>query len=122
MDAVKYFEEKRRMFDKLGRIDLECEGVSCNECPFATRNNGKDLNCDHFELVYPELAVEIVEKWSAENPQKTILHDFLEKHPNAPLRESGLPKYVCPNLLGYIDMEKESCPDCVGCWNRPLEG
>ena len=114
MDAIKYFKEKKRMCDKIKR--------DCYKCPLGQTNNGRKANCEGLQLGYPEESVEIVEKWSLENPQKTMLQDFLEKHPNAPLRESGLPKYVCPNLLGYIDMEKENCPDCVGCWNRPLEG
>lgn len=109
MDAVKYLKERSRM----------CKNhTCCSSCPL----NEEARDCRNTEKINPEEAVEIVEKWSKENPQKTILQDYVEKHPNAPLRESGLPKYVCPNLLGYIGMEQGTCPDCLGCWNRPLEG
>lgn len=122
MDAIKFLKERRRLLNSLGRTGEKCYGVSCGECPFDKRNNGTNSYCGDFESDYPERTVEIVEKWSKKNPQKTILQDYVEKHPNAPLRESGLPKYVCPNLLGYIGMEQGTCPDCLGCWNRPLEG
>lgn len=114
MDAIKYLKEQKRM--------CETYQIDCEECPFFESFDGENVKCDEFPFLNPGRAVDLVEKWSAENPQKTILQDYVEKHPNAPLRESGLPKYVCPNLLGYIGMEQGTCPDCLGCWNRPLEG
>lgn len=123
MDAVKYFEEKRRMLDSLGRTEGACHGVECSYCPFSQKNNGVEIYCDGLEILYPERAVEIIEKWSQEHPRKTMLQDFLEKYPKARLEKNGTPKDVCPENLGYC--EEIYCHtnkgDCLACWNRPLE-
>lgn len=117
MDAIKYFEEKKRMLDSLGRKSRICSGVNCSDCPFYAFKRG--LLCGEFEFGYPEEAVAIVEKWSQEHPQKTMLMDFLEKYPNAPLK-NGVPRFTCPRHLGYTDIEDICGGKCVDCWNRPL--
>ena len=123
MDAVKYFEEKKRMLNSLGRTGGECGGVRCSDCPFSHKNIGGELYCEELEILYPERAVEIIEKWSQEHPQKTFLSDFLEKYPKAKLCENDSPYGTCPENLGYC--EETYCEtnklDCVACWNRPLE-
>ena len=123
MDAVKYFEEKRRMLDSLGRTDRVCYGVECSNCPLHSQNNGRGLNRGELEAIYPEQAIEIIEKWSQEHPRKTMLQDFLEKYPNAKLLKNGIPNSVCPDNLGYCGDINCSLfeGDCVACWNRPLE-
>ena len=124
MDAVKYFEEKRRMLDSLGRTDRVCFGVECSNCPLHSQNNGRGLNCGELEVIYPEQAIEIIEKWSQEHPRKTMLQDFLEKYPKAKLFNDGTPYRICPEDLGYCDEVDDCKPytrDCVACWNRPLE-
>ena len=123
MDAVKYFEEKKRMLNSLGRTNGQCDGVKCLDCPLSSKNNGIDISCLELETSYPEEAVAIVEKWSKEHPQKTFLSDFLEKYPKAKLCENHSPYGTCPENLGYC--EEIYCEtnklDCVACWNRPLE-
>ena len=125
MDAVKYFKEKRRMLNSLGRKFKICGGVLCSDCPFSNINNGKGLPCSDFEAEYPEEVVAIVEKWAAEHPPKTMLQDFLERYPNAPLDKIDGTPIICPYEIGY----EERCLDrdcndigCVKCWNRPIEG
>lgn len=109
MDAVKYLKERKRMFGILGTGD-SCLGLSCSKCPF---NAKKGCVINEIE------SVAIVEKWSAENPQKTMLQDFLEKYPNARVDSKGRP-VSCPVNLGYpTDCKSVKCSDC---WNRPLEG
>ena len=122
MDAVKYFKEKKRMLNSLGRTKWGCYGVECSNCPLYFNNSGIKVNCEEFELSYPERAIEIIEKWSQEHPQKTMLSDFLEKYPNAQLDKSGTP-CVCPDELGYCEGRycKPNELDCVKCWNRPLK-
>ena len=122
MDAVKYFKEKKRMLNSLGRTEGRCYDVECSTCLFCSKNNGIGVGCGELELSYPERAIEIIEKWSQGHPQKTILQDFLEKYPKAKLRDNGTPNF-CPEYLGYC--EEAYCykndRDCVKCWNRPLE-
>lgn len=104
MDAVKFINELSRMCEsETGCIGCPAKGV----CHLIPRNI--------------EQLVSIVEKWSKEHPQKTMLQDFLEKHPNAPLDDDGTPQ-ACPDKLGY---SKYGCSVvdkyCKKCWNRPLE-
>ena len=125
MDAVKYFKEKTRMLNSLGRKFGKCDGASCLNCPLASMNNGKGLSCSDFEAEYPEEAVAIVEKWAAEHQQKTMLQDFLEKYPNAELAKDGTPFGLCPFRLGFT--KYEGCctyeyNKCFKCWNRLIEG
>ena len=125
MDAVKYFKEKRRMLNSLGRKFQRCGGVLCSDCPFSNINNGKGLSCSDFEAEYPEEVVAMVEKWAAEHPQKTMLQDFLERYPNAPLDKSDGTAIICPYEIGYEEQCLDrNCNDigCVKCWNRPIEG
>ena len=110
MDALKYFEEKRRMLNSLGRKEGVCFGVRCDKCYFKTKTG-----C----IVHQIESVEIVEKWSAENPQKTILLDFLEKYPS--VNVYAIVGIICPDQLGYV--KNENClgnGECYACWNRPL--
>ena len=116
MDAVKYFEEKRRMLNSLGRKSACCIGVNCKDCPLSSFNAKHGSLCDAFEIEYPAKAVAIVEKWAEEHPQKTILTDFLEKFPKANLNNEGIPS-ICPHYLGY-KYECDKC--CIDCWNRPI--
>lgn len=115
MDAVLFLKEWKRMCD-----DMSCCVGGCpiniefaDECGVAVREN-------------PEKAVEIVEKWSRENPVKTMMDDFLEKFPNAPKDEDGTPIHCCPYYVGYV--LNRGCPEvdgremeCIECWSRPLE-
>lgn len=116
MDTIKYFNEKKRMLNSLGRISGRCNLVNCEDCPLSSFNAKHKLSCSAFELEYPEEAAAIIKKWAEEHPQKTILMDFLEKYPKARL-DKGIP-IICAKHLGYI---KECDSYCTECWNRPLE-
>lgn len=104
MDAVKFINENARMCKEMG---------SCSKCPA--------YGCCTVNPKNAEKLVEIVEKWSAEHPQKTMIQDLLEKYPNVPLAEDGFPQQLCPHYLGYERIEMCSGTDCDECWSRPLE-
>lgn len=119
-----YFAEKARMTkkDKLGRCKLYC-----GECPLNNKNNGtsENLLCGAFEAIYPQKAIEFVQKWSDEHPQKTFLTELLENYPNAEL-DHGVPK-VCLKKLGAVSgcaktKEGDLYISCYRCWNQPIEG
>lgn len=113
-----YFAEKRRM-TKRAKNGL-CK-LGCSNCPLCSINNNKGQSCTAFEMLYPEKAIEIVQRWSNEHPQKTFLTEFLKNYPNAPLDDDGTPKGVCPRALGLMDID--DCDDnCIKCWNQPIEG
>lgn len=88
MDAVKYFETKKRMTNG-------CKSSSCKTCPLSTQNNNLNQFCTDFEMEYTKEAVEIVEKWAKDNPVKTKQSEFLKLFPNARVYEDGV-LTVCP--------------------------
>lgn len=112
-----YFAEKQRMTGQ--RKDGVCE-LNCIDCPLSSFNNGIGIPCMNLESSYPEKAIEIVQKWSDEHPQKTYLSEFLKHYPNAPLADNGTPD-ICPEKLGLTDIKKPCFGDCVECWNQPIE-
>lgn len=115
MDAVEYLREKNRM-------TKEC-GIECENCPHSMRNNGIGVNCTGIERYHPDKAVEIVEQWSDEHPQKTYVQDFFEKFPNAPRSDDGAPTVCIDDLygegVGIKDCEFKF-DGCTECWNRPI--
>lgn len=112
MDAVLFLKEWERMCKANGGC------VSCEFC----KEFGGDNECGLDATNHPEKAVEIVEKWSRENPVKTMMSDFFEKFPNAHKEDTGAPM-VCPWTMGYCESDSEICDNlnCYDCWSRPLE-
>ena len=93
----------------------------CDNCPLYAGNNITGLSCNKFILKCPEEVEKILTKWAEEHPQKTILMDFLEKHPSAPLNSQKMP-FTCPYKLGYgKEADCNDSEDCPDCWNRPME-
>lgn len=100
-----------------------------NLCLFHTKKDFDMMVQEHNKLVdalniaYKEInrlsnEIKLLKK---EYPQTIILEDFLEKYPNAPLNDWGMPLRVCPIDLGYEDRTTQSCFDeCADCWNRPI--
>lgn len=118
MKTENYFAEKKRM-SKTTESGV-CK-VECTNCLLSSYNNGDGICCTDFEMLYPKKAIEIVQKWSNEHPQKTFLTEFLKNYPNAPLDDDGTPKGVCPRALGLMNID--DCDDnCIKCWNQPIEG
>ena len=97
MDAVKFLEERKRMF-KNG-----------NPVP----GLGIDINYNS------EKVVKIVEEWSAAHPRKTRQSVFLEQWPEAELDTNGAVA-ICPTILSrdYRSANKRckhpdtACYDC----------
>lgn len=115
-----YFAEKRRM-TKRAKNGL-CK-LGCSNCPLCSINNNKGRSCTAFEMLYPEKAIEIVQKWSDEHPQRTYLSELLKTFPNTQLNDSGTPKEMCPHELGLNEIEDCGKTDnaCVKCWSQPIE-
>ncbi len=114
-----YFVEKKRMT----KINEFCQ-IDCVDCPLDSLNSGIDIPCKSLEANYPDKAIKIVQKWSNEHPQKTLLSDFLKHYPQTDL-ENGLPP-LCAEMLGLVDKECRhkfnACYcDCLECWNTPIE-
>lgn len=97
MDAVKFVEERRRMFAVTGEVPK-----------YTLFNKGSSA----------EDVVKEVEEWSAAHPRKTRQSVFLEHYPEARLDEYGVLR-LCPSDIsaahrygegcGY---PKQGCKDC----------
>lgn len=116
-----YLKERKRM----------CERNQCDECSLGSNSNGTNKTCRVFENDYPSTAIELVQKWSNENPPKTLLSEFLEHYPNAKMNNDGYPSDIVPCSLGLIE-RKDICKNmclyfydnghpCYDCWNKPIE-
>ena len=112
MDALKFLKKKRRM----------CENRLCDECPLSNRKNGTDYGCRSFIEKFPEKAITVVEKWSAEHPVKTRQSEFLKMFPNVKLNEYGNVT-ICPHVVGEnYECERESCRKCQeDYWSAEVE-
>ncbi len=84
-----------------------------------SENNGtsKNLSCTNFEMHYPEKTISAIQKWSNEHSQKTYLSEFSKQYPDARLDENGMPKNLCPSMLGLKDLEDCGERSCIKCWN-----
>lgn len=113
-NTVNFFKERTRMTN-------ECK-INCENCPMSFRNNGVDIGCNSFVKNYTEQAVEIVQKWSDEHPQKTRLEDLKEKYPKAVVNIIGGKPDICVKTLGYGENPKGCghADKCVECWNMPV--
>ena len=97
MDAVKFLQERNRMFLSGG----------------ATPSIGLE---DDFD---PVMAVEIVEKWSEQHPRRTRKSVFLEQYPEALVFNGGT-LCACPvffsseyrNAYGGCASPYGSCDEC----------
>lgn len=113
-----YLSEEARM-TKSSNIGV-CR-ISCDHCPLSRFNNGEEMLCTELELKHPEKAIEIVQRWSDEHPQRTYLSELLKAFPNAQLNDSGMPKGMCPHELGLKDIDCGKTDNaCVKCWNQPI--
>lgn len=111
-NIVNFYKEK-------DRLTKNCK-IRCEECPLSRVNNKskEQYGCYDFINKHTERAVEIMQKWSDENPVKTRLDDFTEKYPNYFREPKDDTPNVCCRYLGYID----KCPltKCSKCWDMPL--
>lgn len=118
--AKNYFNEKLRM-TKRTRKGL-CK-IDCSVCPLCSENNGTSglVSCTTLEMLYPEKAIEIIQRWSNAHPPKTYLTELLKIFPNAQLNDFGTPKGMCPHELGLKDIDCGKTDNaCVKCWNQTI--
>ena len=116
MDAIEYLKVKAKM-TRSGE-NGSCK-IDCYDCPLSIKNND-DVMCTVLEAVHPEKAVEIVEKWTKENPGKTRRSEFLKMFPNA------APLYIDPCHID-TNMTDNKCRNksCFECrqeyWNQEVD-
>ncbi|MDO4830999.1 MAG: hypothetical protein Q4A46_05945 [Clostridia bacterium] len=118
-ETKNYFAEKRRMTKERSGAYYICK-LDCADCPLSTKNNGTSATCTDLEILYPEKAIAIVQKWSDEHSQKTYLSEFLKIFPNSSLDNDGTP-FFCPYRLGFMSIDDcRNDGNCIKCWNQPI--
>ena len=108
MDALKYFEIKKRMTNK-------CE-MDCVDCPLYYGNNGKKKTCTEFESLYPNEAIKIVEKWDKEHPFISNVDKYKEI-----IRETFGDNFIdiCyKKNVPICRCEDFNCSECEEFWGR----
>lgn len=111
MDAVEFLKKLKRMCDENRDIN---EG-SCYGCEIFAKKVYIGISCSSFTEQYPEEAVAIIEKWSAEHPAKTRQSEFLKVLPFAPTDENGVP-ITMPCHVDYRASKRcNSYTDCGAC-------
>lgn len=105
MDAIKFMKEKRRMCNSYSRCT--------DACLLRKPMYKSGVTCLGYCFAYPEEAVAIVEKWSAEHPVKTKQSELLKVFPNAEI-ENGI-AVACPKSLDKnVECEPlSSCDECT---------
>lgn len=105
MDAVKFLEERKRMF-----------------------KNGKPVPDLDVDITYSsEEVVKIVEEWSAAHPRKTRQDVFMEQWPNALTRyDDGLPQTDPCDLdattYKFDNCNMRRCAECrLEFWSQEVE-
>lgn len=95
---------------------------ACGVCPLRKASINAGFACAPYVFSFPDRAVEIVQEWSDEHPQKTRLDDLKEKYPKFEVHPNGYP-CLRPFMFGY-------CKDCGSCalsptsvcWDEPVDG
>lgn len=68
MSEFNYLEERNRMLNSIGRASGKCIGVNCEDCPFNVSSHKYKLSCSDFESECTKEAIDLVKKWSEDNP------------------------------------------------------
>lgn len=115
-NSLNYMREKDRMCSSYIK---SCNDCLDSECPLKVTQNGITITCRRFESLYPEKAIEVVQRWSDEHSQRTYLTELLKNFPNTPLNDDGTPKGICLHELGATSLDNcEVDNACVKCWNQ----
>ena len=117
MNAKEYLEVRSRM-------TRGCT-IGCLNCPLSNEKNGKGLECPDLENTYPDIAVEIVEKWNKENPTITNLDVFkkeVEKYIKNTFKDIKLKLYCSKNMPYLLCPNFSNCEDCKESWNSEYKG
>lgn len=105
-------------FEELNRLTQGCT-ICCKDCPLYASNNSTKELCFVFIMRHYKEAINIVQKWSDENSQMTLLEYLKKAFPNVRIGDDGTPS-ICPSDLG-LEQEVFCLYNCQKCWNRPYE-
>ena len=105
----------------LRELKRMCKENNCHSCPLG----GRQICGVFFPSAKSDVLFElcqIVQKWSDEHPQETILEHFKKILPNMCCENKGVPNACMRNFDSRLFIE-DVCiaTKCTDCWNRPYE-
>ena len=116
--TINFFSELKRLCDS--RIDCVADEAHKERCPMFGHCEDAPTKIDIEDATR---VIEIMQKWSDEQPKKTYAQDFFEKFPKAQSDSDGTP-FVCrKRIYGGIRSTLEDCDytgACYRCWSEPL--
>ena len=116
--TINFFSELKRLCDS--RIDCVADEAHKERCPMFGHCEDAPTKIDIEDATK---LIEIMQKWSDEQPKKTYAQDFFEKFPKAQSDSDGTP-FVCrKRIYGGIRSTLEDCDytgACYRCWSEPL--
>lgn len=101
---VKLIKDYARMCES--KVGIDCDGCELNK-------NKKYSSCELFMMKEPEKAVEIIEEWAAEHPDKTRQSEFLKIYPGT-VKINGIIG-IEPCKLENGNGSIECCLNCDEC-------
>ena len=120
MDVEKFLKEYNRM----------CTGRACKDCEVGRAKlqanmSTEVVSCMDMLKMFPAVVVEIVERWSQDNPVRTRQSAFLKQWPNASRDTSGVLS-ITPCVLDSSKSKKCSAyPNCSECrrafWSEEVQ-
>lgn len=123
MDAVEFLRAKHRFCEYQREKNHSQNKGWCQDCPiFAAVEKHQCYTCDRFVDEKPVEAVQFVEEWAKEHPEKTRLSEFVKLFPNASVQAGG-----CPDCCVIEFDSKQKCvrSGCLECrkkfWLTPIE-
>ena len=123
MEAIKFFEELKRMCQAHTLCKTCPLKLKFYDCPYNKNFEDVTSASEKEELIK---IIEIVDKWSKENPRKTRQSEFLKMFPEASLRD-GKVVDICPLSLDrkYKTGDECSISSCLECmkdfWLKEIE-
>lgn len=98
----------------------------CGECPLYNEACDAGLLCNDFLKQYPDLIINLVQRWSNEHSLKTCYDDFCEKFPKIAKLDKG--DFYCTYCKADFYGEEVPCQyigegmgACEKCWNEPID-
>lgn len=117
--TIDFFPELKRLCDS--RTECTAGAANKEQCPLFNFCRLTLVTQSAEEIIK---AVDNLQKWSNEHPEKTYAQDFFEKFPKAQSGSDGTPLFVCrKRIYGGLQPKSEECDytgACYRCWNEPL--
>lgn len=118
--TIDFFAELKRLCSSRDKCQkLNSDGG----CPLYAFCNG--IPAISYSVAKVKEAIETMQKWIDEHPEKTYAQDFFEKFPEAKSDKEGMPWICRANCYGGSCQHSAAAgagsAPCKACWNEEME-